>query len=62
MKVQQKGALSAFGVINFVFDILKTNKINSFISSTFPTIANQSKYGCEDIINSRTPDPIIENQ
>ncbi len=62
MKVQQKGALSAFGGINFVFDFLKTNKINSLISSTFPTIANQSKYGWEDIINSRTPDPIIENQ
>lgn len=52
MKVQQKGALSAFGGINFVFDFLKTNKINSLISSTFPTIANQSKYGWEDIINS----------
>lgn len=52
MKVQQKGTLSAFGGINFVFDFLKTNKINSLISSTFPTIANQSKYSWQDIINS----------
>jgi hypothetical protein len=52
MKLQNFKPISAFGGINFVFEYLKNNNIDSLFNQTLPILKNQSKYKWSDIINS----------
>lgn len=52
MKVQKSKTLSAFGGINFVFELLDTHSIDKILDKHLPSMASQSKYSWKDILYS----------
>ena len=52
MKIQKSNALSAFGGMNFVFELLKNENIDSLIENHLPNLSPQSQYNWTDIISS----------
>ena len=52
MKIRNYKPISAFGGINFVFEYLDKNDVDSLFDQTLPALKNQSRYNWSDIIKS----------
>lgn len=52
MKIQYYKSISAFGGINYIFEYLKNNDIDSLFNQNLPELTKQSKYSWNDIISS----------
>jgi len=52
MKIQQSALISAFGGINFVFELLNTKKVDQLLNDNLPVLPQQSQYGWKDLFYS----------
>lgn len=52
MKIQKSNTLSAFGGMNFVFELLKNESIDTLIENHLPNLSPQSQYNWTDIVKS----------